>query len=454
MTPELTPPPLLCSLTSGKVRNSFGSRRDEDVFLTMNPLRCTVHRAYRWLQGHDIRVAADETPTVGSMRLVCATHSCAFAPHSERHLLRIALIRSPRARVCNRPCPFTVTALYTVFTEPPVKDMPGFYINEADFHPKHNHSPRYIPMNREVENARRANLRHDDPSLEDPPLDPVHGFAGSDSDKSESESGRVAPGAGAGFASTVASRATPSTSSAAGGASGDYEPVASPSGSRQYSVYQTGAGAGPAAFPSATHIGAAATAAAGTGSIPAQAQVTALGIGVGGTLYAAAAPPLPFQGAAFASGSGSAHSAVGSTAPFPPPSPPASSSRNNELSELQQFLLEISPAFTDYFQFFDDVIPLDTSVDRLLALDDGADRIFRLFREVPGLPLLHAAMASDGVRKAKMRKAKNPSSATLDPRIAIGMPRAEAEKWVQDRMKDGQEVLEQEAAAAAAAAAW
>jgi hypothetical protein len=454
MTPELTPPPLLCSLTSGKVRNSFGSRRDEDVFLTMNPLRCTVHRAYQWLQGHDIRVAADETPTVGSMRLVCATHSCAFAPHSERHLLRIALIRSPRARVCNRPCPFTVTALYTVFTEPPVKDMPGFYINEADFHPKHNHSPRYIPMNREVENARRANLRHDDPSLEDPPLDPVHGFAGSDSDKSESESGRVAPGAGAGFASTVASRATPSTSSAAGGASGDYEPVASPSGSRQYSVYQTGAGAGPAAFPSATHIGAAATAAAGTGSIPAQAQVTALGIGVGGTLYAAAAPPLPFQGAAFASGSGSAHSAVGSTAPFPPPSPPASSSRNNELSELQQFLLEISPAFTDYFQFFDDVIPLDTSVDRLLALDDGADRIFRLFREVPGLPLLHAAMASDGVRKAKMRKAKNPSSATLDPRIAIGMPRAEAEKWVQDRMKDGQEVLEQEAAAAAAAAAW
>lgn len=451
----------------------------------MNPLRRTVYMSCQWLQGYDLRVAEE---TLTSIRLVCATHPCASLRSSMREALRNRCADGLLwlfAR--DRTCSFDITARKREFganegelvagktgwssREPPIdkaaeesdKDYEARLKRseeriKAEFAARttHNYAAPYYPLDEATENARRAKLEPGDPTLEKPPLVRVaHGFAGEDD---SDDSVEIVPRAGAGFASSVASRATPSAWSADGGSGSNRynRPYPSPSSSKPHAVYQTGPAAGPAtAFQHATHVGAP-DAAAAVGSLPLQAHATPLGAMPGQPLSAAAAAPLPFQGAAFASGSGPAYSAVVSAAPVPPPSQSANlSSRNNKPSELQQFLLDIDPAFAKYFQFFDDeVLSLDTSVDRLLALDDGSDSLktFDLFREIPGLPLFLVAMAADGVRKAKLRQAKNPSGAKLYPKIAIGIQRVEAENWVQGCIKKGQAILDQEAAAAAPAA--
>lgn len=445
----------------------------------MNPLRHTVYRAFQWLQGYDLRVAEE---SLTSIRLVCATHPYALLD---------SFMRERLSKTCadgllwlsahNRTCSFDIPANERKFMknegelvagqtgwslrDPPIDKAVGESDKDyearlkrseerikAEFAARttHNHAAPYYPLDEATENARRAKLEPGDPTLEKPPLVRVaHGFAGEDD---SDDSVEIVPRAGAGFASSVATRATPSAWSADGGSGSNryYRPLPSPSGGQQHAVYQTGPAAGPSTFPYATHVGAPAAAAA-IGSLPVQAQANPLGAMSGQPLSAAAAPPLPFQGAAFASGS--ACSAIVSAAPVPPPSQSAGSSlRNNKPSELQQFLLDIDPAFAKYFQFFDDeVLSLDTKVGRLLALDNGADdlAVFKVFHQIQGLPLFLVAMAAEGVRKAKMRQAKNPSSAKLDPRLAIGIQRAEAQQWVQDRIKDGQAILVQEAAAVA-----
>ena len=161
---------------------------------------------------------------------------------------------------------------------------------------------------------------------------------------------------------------------------------------------------------------------------------------------------MPFQGVAFATGS--AYSAVASAAPVPSPSQSAgSSSRNNKLSELQQFLLDIDLTIAAYFQFFDDeVLSLNAPVHQLLDLDAGA--VFNVFHDIQGLPLFLVATATDGVRKAKERQAKNPPGAKLDPRLATGLPWATADRYVKwtHRKRNGKPILVQEEAAPALAA--
>ena len=361
--------------------------------------------------------------------------------------------------MCNRTCPFNVTALYTVFTDGPVAGKPGFYINHTDFVPKHDHPAPYIPMNQQVEDARRAKLAHDDPSLENPPLVRVQGFAGSDSEEPESESGRAAPsGAGAGAAPAYGfasaddqSRATPSAASAPGGSN---QPPPPPGHSHYTNPHQHQPPPPPAfgsssAAPYSTYTG-------GTTTMLPQVSTGAT------TMY-------PHDTVMRASLSASASPAV----PLAPPSqqqyqqPPAAASSNSGYpnpnpttmrTELQTFLLEIHPSFADYFPYFRHLIPLDTSIEDLLSLDEGLTAtpedhtVFNLFREIKELPLLLVAMAADGVRKAKIRKVENPErEGGWNPRIAEGLEKARAEKWVRDRIRDGQAVLAREAAAAAAA---
>lgn len=131
-------------------------------------------------------------------------------------------------------------------------------------------------------------------------------------------------------------------------------------------------------------------------------------------------------------------------------------------TELQTFLLEIHPRFADYFPYFRHLLPLDTSIEDLLSLDEGLaaspedHTVFNLFREIKELPLLLVAMAADGVRKAKIRRAaqnQNPAERGHEemgwnPRIAEGLEKAKAEKWVRDRIREGQAVLARGEAAA------
>lgn len=380
--------------------------------------------------------------------------------HSERDTATEILIQ-PRLRAPaeNRTCPFTVTALYTVFTEPPVKDCPGFYIHPTDFDPKHDHSPPYIPMDLKVENARRAKLAHDHPSLENPPLVKVQGFAGSDSDEPESETGHAAPsGAGAapvyGFASADdQSRATPSARG------GSHQPPPP----RAHSHYTDPPHQHQPPPPPAFGASSSAPYSTYTGTTTMMPQAT---LSTAATMTTTT--PYPHDTVMRAS-SASASPAV----PLAPPSqqqqqqqPAAASSYPNlnptttttpMRTELQNFLLEITPAFSDYFPYFGHLIPLDTSIEDLLSLDEGLlatpedHTVFNLFKEIKELPLLLVAMAADGVRKAKIRKAKNPGVAMgYNPRIAEGLEKARAEKWVRDRIRDGQAVLAREATAAAA----
>lgn len=133
---------------------------------------------------------------------------------------------------------------------------------------------------------------------------------------------------------------------------------------------------------------------------------------------------------------------------------------------FQHFLLEIDPRFEDYFQYFGEIIPLDTPLVELLSLDSGtfpADvghggghggggvedhTVFNMFRDVKELPLLLVAMAADGVRKAKLRFERaggggggGAPPARLNPKIAEGIEKARAEKWVRERIRQGQLVL-------------
>ncbi|BGP54628.1 hypothetical protein JCM8202v2_002215 [Rhodotorula sphaerocarpa] len=117
----------------------------------------SLHRAYQWTQGFDITVAHQ---TRDAIRLVCATHVT---------------------------CPFNIAAEYTIFTEPPVQGQAGYRLDPSPtaFQPQHDHAAPYVPLDVEAENRRRAQLSHDDPSLDKPPLVPLTGFAGSDTSDPE-----------------------------------------------------------------------------------------------------------------------------------------------------------------------------------------------------------------------------------------------------------------------------
>lgn len=301
----------------------------------------------------------------------------------------------------------------------------------------------------------------------------MQGFAGSsDSDEPESEPGRAPlPGTGAagagnapayGFASAAddTSRATPSARG------GSHQPPPHPSQlyyttdpRHQYQAAPPAFGSSAAApyytyytgtttttMPQASHAKAATT----TTYLPdtvmraplsTSASPAAAAAGIIGATTPPLAPPSSSRQVPASHDSGKSNPTNPTTTTLLP--------RN----ELETFLLEISPAFADYFHYFKHLLPLDTSVADLLSLDNGLaatpedHTVFNLFREIKELPLLLVAMAADGVRKANIRRGADQNSsspvvlATLNPRIAEGLEKARAEKWVRDRLRDGQAVL-------------
>ncbi|GAA5985649.1 hypothetical protein JCM10908_007057 [Rhodotorula pacifica] len=303
-------------------------------------------------------------------------------------------------------CTFSVTALYATFEEPPLTGQTGYHPSADDFHPTHNHLPPFIPMDEKEENLRRSKLQHDDPSLEAPPLVRVQGFAGSDSD-SGSGGGGMAGGEG---------HAGPSAGAGAGAGRTSNSPPTPAYG------FASAADGSRTATPSAGPTVAAAAARRPSSSSP--------------------VPPPSNNGFDQTS---------------PPPAQhyqqtPAQPTANaviprTQMTALQQLLLEIDPRFEDYFQYFGNIVPLSTPLDEILALDTGSandpedNTVFNMFRDIKELPLLLVALAADGIRKAKIRLEADPNMERLNPRIAEGIEKARAEKWVRDRIRQGQAIL-------------
>jgi hypothetical protein len=63
----------------------------------------------------------------------------------------------------------TISCEKTIFNVAPVIGKPGFRILSEPFAPTHNHPPPYAPLDLALENARRATLSPNDPSLHTPP---------------------------------------------------------------------------------------------------------------------------------------------------------------------------------------------------------------------------------------------------------------------------------------------
>ncbi|GAA5877334.1 hypothetical protein JCM3774_001639 [Rhodotorula dairenensis] len=378
------PPKLVLDKKTGPQPNP------EAVFRSSNDFR-KMYRAYQWLQGHDLRTAADTTT---SITLVCATHP---------------------------DCPFRVTAEYATLTDVNGNVVPCFRPKPTDFRPDHNHPPYYLPMDHAAENARRAKLQHDDPSLDAPPLVRAQMFAGSESDSdSASRVGPVGVAVGAG-------------NPAYGFASADKSAVATAPGA-QPTPYLNYPGVSPAPAPPAP--------------APAPAPAAAAAAAAANTLELSHHGMRPL---------------ATSASPVPPMArgPNPQQQQQQQRTPFQHFMLEIDPRFEDYFPYFRDIIPLDTDLAELLSLDSGGGNdgtstaavedhtVFNMFRDVKELPLLLVAMAADGVRKAKVRFERDSASGglggvdspRLNPKIAEGIEKARAERWVRERIKQGQLVL-------------
>lgn len=275
-------------------------------------------------------------------------------------------------------------------------------------------------MNIAAENERRSRLQHDDPSLDKPPLVAVQGFAGSAGSGTPSQLNGFAGGGGAGspplgFAST----GTPSAVGTANPGLG-IDTSFSTNGGVRYSADNQFHPGGNAVASTSSYSPAPAASHMGGGVAPTAATVMAT------------ASPAP-----------SPSPSLNGTMSVPP------GQHEQPQTPLTQFLLDIDPRFKSYFQYFGDCLPLDTSPTDLLELDGGpvADAqdhtVFNLFREISQLPLFLVALAADGVRKAKIRHEKNPENPVLNPRIAVGLDKARAEKWVRDKIREGEAILSQ-----------
>ncbi|GAA5819941.1 hypothetical protein JCM3770_006089 [Rhodotorula araucariae] len=360
------PPKLSLDRKYGPAPNPAGKYRNSTQFKKM-------YRAYQWTQGHDVSVALDRPEQV---RLVCATHA---------------------------NCPFSITAQFTTFAEPPLTGQTGFKISTQVFRPDHDHPAPYLPLDEQAENARLAPLEHDDPSINNPPLVPAEGFAASSSGAA-SASGQTHS-----FASSSTATASHSQQRARASFPGTGAVLTSPS-------------VAPAATPTPT---SASTYVQHTPQSPASA--------------AGSAPP------------GVSGLARASLAPV-----------QQQLTALQaaqvalplgRFLYDISPQFAAHFGAFEaNNIPLDTAPQDLVDLDSGLpdDRtLFDLFKDVRGLSPFLVALAADGVRKAKLRQIESSSKDVVDPRIAIGLDKTRTERWVLQKIADGHVLLAQQAQAQA-----
>lgn len=347
-----------------------------------------------------------------------------------------------------RSCPFNILAEFTTFTEPPLTGQSGFYISPAGFQPKHNHDPPHIPMNVAAENERRKTLAFDDPTLENPPLQRALGFSGS---VTSNGSGRdaaaprgFADGASVASTPTIATQQLPAQQQQA-----QPIPVAGPAYPQQPQQQQQQPNMG-LGFANGMHQGSPANSAGQYGSPappyqqqqqpppPPQGQM----FGTPQTQYSPFNQPSPYG----MQQPQQPFNGYSSASPAPPPNA-FTSQPSGGRKPLEAFLLSISPQFEPYLGLFDkNLIPLDTNPQDLLDLDSGNDddrTLFDVFKDVKQMPLFFVALAADGVRKAKKRQQMT-GTREIDPRIAVGLEKANAERWVRAKIAEGHAKLQEQ----------
>ncbi|BGP66099.1 hypothetical protein NBRC10512v2_007494 [Rhodotorula toruloides] len=384
-----------------------------------------MYRAYQWTQGHDAMVAID---TPQQCRLICSHGG---------------------------GCPFNVLAQYTTttFTEaPPALTGPERLLRLAHglptgFQPTHNHPAPYIPMNVAAENERRKTLMHGDPSLENPPLQRALGFSGSVTSAGSTHDAAAVQG---GFADGASVASTPSATpqqlpfrqSQPPQSQTQAQPM--PISSAVFPQQQQGAG-----LVNGMHHGSPAS--VGQYGSPAppyqqhsQPPPASQIYGTPQSQYVSfSQTPMPY-------GMQQSHAPAMNGYSSASPAPPSHAFTGHPSvgrKPLEAFLLSISPQFEPYLSLFEkNNIPLDTNPQDLLDLDSGRDddrTLFDVFKDVKQMPLFYVALAADGVRKAKKRQLMS-GSRELDPRIAVGLEKANAERWVRAKIEEGHRRLQEE----------
>ncbi|GAA5845783.1 hypothetical protein JCM3766R1_000316 [Sporobolomyces carnicolor] len=399
-----------------------------------------MYRTFQWSEGFDTRIAKDVENVMTT--LVCATHP---------------------------DCPFSITALYHHFNDP-IKDrdvlgQKGFRISGSEtidslpFQPTHSHIAPFIPMDVQLENARRSTLSPDDPSLENPPLVRVQATKGFASEEegtpmpgdvemtNGTSHGSAAPGAGA-------------PSGASPGGSGDLAQIrqikqeafersshVSPAYANQGSSMPTSSSSAPRPPPAGLNAGRQ----AGAPSQESSALPPA---------YQPSPPithaPTPVSNPSHTPTPGPSTAAASSSfaAPAPPPSsvggsPSVPVDPSLATTPLGAFLVDISPSFLEVLPDLDARgIPLSTDPQVLIDLDTDDHAIWELFQDVEGCTLMHCALASEGVRKAKERSLAQGggggggggggSGAKLNPKIIMGLQKAQVNSWVRKKIAEGQ----------------
>ncbi|BGP03650.1 hypothetical protein RTBOTA2_006417 [Rhodotorula toruloides] len=406
----IKPPKLKLDTKYGPHPNLEGKYRTAQDFKQM-------YRAYQWTQGYDAMVAID---TPQQCRLICNDGG---------------------------GCPFNILAQYTTFTEPPLTGQSGFFVSPTGFQPKHNHPAPYIPMNVAAENERRKTLMHGEHSLEHPPLQRALGFSGSVTSTGSARDAAAAPGGfadGASVASTpsFAPQQLPFRQSQAPQAQTQAQPMPSPG-----AAYQQQQGVG---LVNGMHQGSPPNSVGQYGSPappyqqPSQPPPASQIYGTAQSQYA------PFSQTPMPYGMQQSHpptmNGYSSASPAPP-SQAFTSHPSVGRKPLEAFLLSISPQFEPYLGLFErNNIPLDTLPQDLLDLDSGKDEdrtLFDVFKDVKQMPLFYVALAADGVRKAKKRQLMS-GSREVDPRIAVGLEKANAERWVRAKIEEGHRRLQEQ----------
>ncbi|GAA5875183.1 hypothetical protein JCM16303_005037 [Sporobolomyces ruberrimus] len=378
-------PMLKFDTTYGPAPSSNGKYRSSNAFEK-------YYRAYQWSKGYDVTVAS-------TIPEVSTTLSCATNPN----------------------CSFSITALYHHFTDvDPLKErailgLKGYRISGSrpqdvlPFVPEHSHDSPYVPMDAELENARRTTLAPGDPTLENPPLVP-------------------------------APPRQPTTNGTTHASSSNHH-----GGVNGYANCQGGGGAaGPSTERAPSNLPPPPL------TIKSEPVPTTLDQGF--TFSRMSPPPLRTTSVSSTSLVGALptptpYSSTPSTTPrpsLPPTSQPRPSPPTHSSTPLGQFLLTISPSFLPLLPYLNAAgIPLSTPPSDLLEFDTGHEEdttIYDLFSEVEGIGEGELALVSDGVWKAKKRKLENSGGGSrLDSRIVIGVPKVKRERWIKRKMEEGKD---------------
>lgn len=346
-----------------------------------------------------------------------------------------------------RGCPFNVLAQYTTFTEAPLTGQSGFFVSPSGFQPNHNHPAPYIPMNVAAENERRKTLMHGDPSLENPPLQHALGFSGSVTSAGSTHDTAAVPSGfadGASVASTpsVAPQQLPFRQSQPPQPQTQAQPMTIPGAA--YPQQQQGAG-----FVNGMHQGSPASGGQYGSPAPPYHQHSHPPTPASQIYGTPQSQYAPYSQPTMPYGMQQSHPPTLNGYSSASPAPPSHAFTSHPTvgrKPLEAFLLSISPQFEPYLSLFEkNNIPLDTNPQDLLDLDSGRDddrTLFDVFKDVKQMPLSYVALAADGVRKAKKRQLMS-GSREIDPRIAVGLEKANAERWVRAKIEEGHRRLQE-----------